>query len=437
MVLRSYLTFILAAAFLAAASVGVLAQNAPVSGTVELNTNGTRTPVGGALIEVYRTDIKSGFPSAKTDKKGIFSFAGMPIGAVFAFAVSAPGCSPTIFTGVKAGQEKLPITMIPGDGKKYTEAEVRDYIAKGGAKTETSGELTAEQKKAQAEFEAKKKEIESKNAKANSVNEIVNRTLKEGNDAFTAKNFDLAIAKYTEGIDADPNFVGSAPVMLNNRGAALTGRGIDTFNKNVKNPDATARNEAKLNAKKDFAAAADSYMLSYNVVKNAPAADITDAKNAEASKFAALRGAKETGRLSVLIEQVDEKVIEVAKALFPEYQIVETDPVKKAEASLILADLYRVAADFDNAIASYRKILETSPDSIDALAGAGLSLVNVGYINNDKTKLQDGANLLQRFVGLAPDTHKYKADAVGLIESLKKEQNVTPQKGAGGTKKKP
>jgi len=436
---RSHLTIFFAAAILALANLAAFGQNSPVNGTVELEANGTRTPVAGALIEVYRTDINSGFPSNKTNKRGEFSFAGMPIGAVFAFSISAPGCAPTVYPNIKAGQEKLLFTLSPGDGHKLTEAEARAYLKQKptGPASET-GELTPEQKKAQAEYEAKKKEIEERNAKANSINETVNRTLKEGNDAFSAKNFDVAIAKYSEGIDADPNFVGTSPVLLNNRGAAYTGRGIDVFNKNIKNPDANLRAEAKANAKKDFAAAADSYLLSFNVIKNAKPEDITDANNTNAAKFSALKGAKETSRLSVLIEQVDDKVIEVAKVMLPEYLAMETDAAKKAETEMIFADLYRVVGDSENAIAGYRKILETSPDNVDALAGAGLSLVNIGYISGDKTKLQEGANFLQKFIGLAPDTHKYKADAVGLIESLKKEQNVTPQKApAGGGKKKP
>ena len=433
---RSYRKLIIALAVTLTLSGAALAQNAPVSGMVELNTNGTKTPVAGALIEVYRIDIKAGFPSTKTGKKGEFMFAGVPLGATFAFAVSAPGCAPTVYPNIKAGMERVLITMDPGDGKKLTEADVRDLLSRQTS-VPASGELTAEQKKAQADYESKRKEVEAKNAKANSINEVVNRTLKEGNDAYTAKNFDLAITKYSEGIDADPTFVGTAPVMLNNRAASYTARGTESYNKNIKSTDAAVRTEAKANAKRDFGLAAESYKLAYDVVKNAPAAEITDPKNVEASKFASLRGAKEVGRLSVLIEQVDDKVIAVDKELLPEYISVETDPIKKAEASMILADLYRVAADFENAIAGYRKILEVTPDNIDALAGAGLSLVNVGYIENDKTKLQEGSNYLQKFISLASETHKYKADAVGLIESLKKQNNVTPQKLPATPKKKP
>ncbi len=435
---KSFVTilFIIATAFVL--NQGVFAQTAPVSGTVELQkADGTREPLAGALIEVYRTDIKSGFPSAKTNKKGEFNFAGVPFGAMFAFAVSAPGCSPTIFPNVKAGQEKLLITLSPGDGSKLSEDEVRKgAAAKGGSTAVETKELTAEEKKARAELEAKNKEITAKNEKALKTNEIVARAIKEGNDAFTAKNYDLAIAKYDEGIAADPAYVGSAPTFYSNRGAALTTRGVETYNKAVKSTDVSEKVNFLGMARKDFADAAQGYLLGWNVLKNAPAADIVDRNNYEATKLGVLRGAKETFMKAVRTEQVDNAVIEAAKILIPEFLNVETDAAKKAEAALTFADLYRVVGDSENAIAAYKKILETSPDNPDALAGAGLSLVNLGYLNNDKTKLQEGANFLQKFASIAPDTHKFKADAVALIDTLKKESNVTPQK-AGTVKKRP
>jgi tetratricopeptide (TPR) repeat protein len=293
-------------------------------------------------------------------------------------------------------------------------------------------------KKAQAEYEAKKKEIEEKNKKANQTNEIVTAALKAGNEAFAAKNMDLAITKYDEGIAADPMYVGSAPIFYNNRGIALKTRGVDSYNVGIKaGSDVTAKIEAFNKAKKDFADAASGYMNSWNVLKNAPAADITDKANYDSNKMGTLRGAIEVFQMAVRTEQVDPTVIDAAKAIIPEYQANEPDAAKKAAASLALADLYRVVGDSDNAIVAYKAILETTPDNPDALVGAGLSLVNIGYINNDKTKLQEGSNLLQKFVGIAPDTNKFKADAVALIDTLKKEQNVTPQKVATPAKKKP
>ncbi|MFN0140941.1 MAG: hypothetical protein ACKVQW_12760 [Pyrinomonadaceae bacterium] len=439
---KSFITFILAGVAVIVCNASILAQTAPVSGLVELvKPDGTREPVAGALIEVYRTDIKAGFPSAKSGKKGEFSFAGLQLVATYTFSVSAPGCSPTVYPNIKAGMEKVLITLDPGDGRKLTEDEARKWVATNSA-TGGSTQLTAEQKKEQAEIEAKRKEIEGKNAKAQKSNEIIAQAFKEGNEAMTAKNYDLAIAKYEEGIAADPDFVGSAPTLNNNRGIALRSRGVDAYNKAVKSTDVSEKVTNLGKARQDLADSAQGFLRSWNVLKNAPAGDIVDRGNYDATKKSALGGSIETFKMAVRTEQVDQSLIDAAKMLIPEFLSAETDAVKKAEASLAFADLYRVIGDSENAIIGYKAILETAPDNIDALAGAGLSLVNLGYIkvengksqNNKamqdegKKDLQEGANLLGKFASVAPDTHKYKGDAVGLIETLKKEQNVTPQK---------
>jgi tetratricopeptide (TPR) repeat protein len=416
----------------------IIAQTAPTSGTIEMKKpDGTSEPVNGAVVEVYRSDTKGGLPASKTNAKGQFSFAGLQLGYTYILNVSAPGAGPQVIPGIKPGQDRLIVTLSPGDGRKLTEDEARVVAAKPKAGTAAAAELTADEKKAQADFEAKKKEVEEKNKKAENVNAVITAALKAGNEAFQAKNYDAAIAEYDRGIAADPKYVGSAPIFHNNRGTALMTRGVDTYNKAVKAADVTEKVAGMTSAKKDFVDSANEYIESWNVLKNASATEITDKANYEAAKLNALRGAKETFRMAVRTEQVDPAVIETAKVLIPEYMAIETDGAKKAEATLIFADLYRVAGDMDNAVAGYKGILDGSPDNLDALAGAGLSLVNLGYINNDKTKMQEGANLLQKYASIAPDGHKYKADAQGLIESLKKDQNVTPQKVAPAPKKKP
>lgn len=422
--------FILLVVFLCAGIGSASAQTAPVTGKVELlKADGTREPVAGALVEPFRMDIKASAPSAKTNNKGEFSFAGIQLGPAYVLSVSGPNISPTFLPNVRAGQERLLITVRPGDGSRLTEDEVRIGVA-AAAKAGPEGkvELTEEQKKAQAEYEAKVKEIEAKNAKANKVNEVVGRAIKEGNDAFTAKNYDLAIAKYDEGIQVDPDYVGSAPIFYNNRGAALMARAINTYNTAIKATDTSQKVAGLGSTKKDLSDAATGYLKSWNVMKNAPAAEIADRNNYDAAKLSSLKGSRDIFRMAVRTEQVDEATIEAAKILIPEYLAVEQDEPLKAEARLIFADLYRVTGDSENAIAAYKKILETSPNDPDAMAGAGLSLVNLGYMNDDKTKLQEGANLLQQFANIAPANHKFKDDAVALIETLKKEQNVTPQK---------
>ena len=420
----------------------VFSQIAVTSGKVELEqADGTRVPVEAA-IDIYRTDSRSGFPKGKTDKKGGFSFAGFVVGGTYMFAVSAPGCAPTVFPNVRAGQEKLLITLRPGDGKRYTETEARAILA--SAKTgpsEGTPEPSAADKaaldKEKAAYEAKVAEINAKNKKATDNYEKIGALLKEGAEAVKVKNYDLAVAKYDEGLVIEPNFVGSTPVLLNNRGTSLRLRSVETYNKSVKLTDATAKVAGYNSTKKDLLDAVESHQRAWKMISEAPAGEAKDQTFNETNKLNAIREAKESFRIAVATEQVDPAVIDAAKILIPEYIAAEADAAKKAEAMLIMADLYRVSADSENAIAAYKKILETSPENADALAGVGLSLVNQGYVKEDKAMLQEAANYLQKFVSVAPDTHKYKANAAEAITTLKTLSNVAPQKTTAGPKKKP
>ena len=74
---KSYLYIVLAVVIVFVTHFAAYAQFGPVGGTVVIKKDGTTMPVAGALIEVYRTDIKGGFPSTKTDKRGEFRFVGI------------------------------------------------------------------------------------------------------------------------------------------------------------------------------------------------------------------------------------------------------------------------------------------------------------------------------------------------------------------------
>lgn len=433
---KSFISLLFVVGLVFAASSALFGQTAPVSGTVELHkADGTREPVAGALVEVYRTDIKTGFPSAKTNKKGEFSFAGLPLGASFVFSVSAPGAAPKVHVGVKAGQEKILIIMSPGDGTKLTADEARR-----GAAAPAPGapaELTAEQKKAQADYEAEKKKVEEKNQKALKTNEIVAAALKAGNDAFIAKNYDMAVLKFDEGYAADPDYVGSAPVFLRNKGIALTARAVDTHNAGIKLADAAEKAAAGAKVRKDLVDASEGYLRAWNLLKNAPAADIVDRGNYESTKTNVLLGAIDAFRRAVDTEKSDPAIVEAAKILVPEYLAAETDAAKKAHASLTLAHLYRISENREEAVAAYKKILETDPGNADALAYVGIMLVDLSWLkDNDKELSQEGANYLQKFVSVAPDTHKLKTGAVEYLAILKT-QSVVPVKQATPAKRKP
>ncbi len=440
---KSFFGLALVAVVIFAGGFTANAQIAITSGRVEFEqADGTRVPVEAA-IDIYRTDSKAGFPKGKSDKKGIFSFAGFVIGGTYMFSLSCPTCAPTVFPNVKAGQEKLLVTMRPGDGKRYSEAEARAILAgaKAGPATDGTPDTSAADKaaleKEKAEYEAKVAEINEKNKKSAENYDKINLLLKEGAEAVKTKTYDVAIAKYEEGIALEPNFVGSTPVLLNNRGTSLRLRSVETYNKSVKITDATEKLDGYNRTKKDLLEAAESHYKSWKMAHDAPASEIKDPAFNDNNKLNAVKEAREAFRIAVATEQVDPGVIEAAKVMIPEYIALEPDAAKKGEAMLIMADLYRVAADSENAIAAYKKILETSPDNPDALAGVGLSLVNQGYIKDDKAMLQEAANYLQKFVSVAPDTHKYKANAAEAITTLKTLSNVAPQKTPAGGKKKP
>lgn len=431
---KNYLIGFFTVALFLIGGISAFAQTtAAIAGRIQLkDAEGKLTPVQGALIEVYRIDIKSKFPSDTTDKKGQFSIAGLPLGAQFVISISGPGIKPVIQPGIKAGMEKIDIDVDPGDGQKYTEEEVRQAITAGSS--QQSNEPTPDQKKAQAELDKKRAEISDKNTKIEAQTAAVKRALEEGNAAYNSKNYDLAVAKYEEGFQANPDFVGSAPILLNNKGTALRLRASVTFNENTNNKDPQAKMAAMTKVRQDLADATEAYNRAWLIMKNAPVADIYDPKTNEANKANTLNGARDAFRVMAITRQIDPEKMEMIKGLITEYLAFESDQAKKTEAQRILGDLYLASGDSENAIVEYKKVLEMTPNDPDSLAGIGLSLVVLGELSGDKSKFQEAADYLQRFVDVAPANHKLLASVKESIADLKASQNIAPTK--GNTKKK-
>jgi len=132
----------------------------------------------------------------------------------------------------------------------------------------------------------------------------------------------------------------------------------------------------------------------------------------------------------LFITKVDQTQVDAGVTAYQDYIAAETDPVKKSKAEHNLAQMLFDANSFDRALAQYQKILETTPDDLDALLRAGQALFNIGAINNDKTKYQDAANYLSRFVEKAPDTDPFKSDAKAILDTLKDQANVKPERTA-------
>lgn len=438
---KDYFTFLLTITLFLVSGVVAFAQNAPVIGRVELKkADGTIEPVANALIEVFRIDIKAKFPAGKTDKKGNFAFAGLPLGATFAFSISAPNISPEIYPNVRAGAQNMVITVSEGNGKQWTEDEVRQALASQKTTGTTTGtskaELTAEQKKQKEEYDKQVADVTAKNERIKNATAIVEKSVKEGDAAYKEKNYDLAIAKFDEGINADPDFAGTAPVLLNYKGVALKDRGYASYAQGVKSTDVAQKKQMLESAKKDWTNAIESYDKGLKILKSATAVDAVAQKSYDNSKFNILSNLIEVHRL-LSRSGVDTSKSAEAKVAFDEYLAIETDTPRKAKAQIALGDILREGNDSDNAILAYKAALVTSPDNPDALAGLGLSLFNSGVIADNKEQKQEGLNYMQRFAEVAPDNHPLKISVREAVEYLKTQDKLIPEKTKTSTKKKP
>jgi hypothetical protein len=397
----------------------VSAQTGQLRGHVTIKqADGTTIPASEAAIDVYRIDIPGTF-NTKANKKGEFLFAGLPYTGTYVIAASHPTAQPSWFPNIQAGRDiDYPIELSPGDGRRLTLAEIKTQMASNAGPASSSTKESADDKAKREEIAKKNAEIAAKNEKIRNSNEIVVRSFKAGNDAFTAKNFDEAIKQYEEGLAADAD----QPALLINETRAYTARGVARYNAGVTSKDDAARAEGIEGAKNDFRAAAAASAKSIEYLKAEPApTDQADLARYNLNKLSALTVRAEAMRL--FVSKADPTQADAGLAAFKEYIAAETDPAKKAKARLDAAQMLLDAGAVDKSYTEYRAILTTEPDNADANLGAGLSLFATG----DKAKYQEAANFLQHYVDVAPDTHKFKADAKAILTELKNTEKVVPQ----------
>jgi hypothetical protein len=442
--ISKYIYGALAAAILiASASMTTFAQVGELRGHVWMQqADGQKVPLADAQIDVFRTDMAAKYQT-KTNKKGEFVFAGLPFTGTYTVAASHPTAAPNFVPGVKAGREiPCEITVTPGDGKRLTLEEIKS--AGGGSATPPSGSAapSAADKAKMEELRKKNEEIEAGNKKIAEANEIIARTFKAGNEALSAgtlaskdhkpddaiQKYTAAVASYDEGLAADAE----QPAILTNKAVALKARGVERYNLAVKSTDDAAKNAALQAAKDDFKAAADASGKAATMLKaQATPTDAAEVQRFNANKYAAFVTHAESMRL--FVTKADQSQADAGETAYKDYIAVETDPAKKAKAQLDLAQMLLDAGATDKALAEFKAILTTTPDSPDANLGAGLAL----YATGDKTKFQEAANYLQKFVDVAPDTNSMKQGAKEVLAELKNTENVTPEKAPRPARKRP
>lgn len=426
---HKYLVSLAALALLLFGSSAAFGQNAELRGHVVMESEGKKVGVPNAQIDVYRTDLPGKY-NTKTNKRGEFVFAGLPLTGTYTIAVSAPNIAPTFLAKLRAGQgQDFEFVVTAGDGRRLTEAEIKAGASgNAGNASAATGKESAEDKAAREAMAAKVKEVEEQNKKITASNEIVARTFKAGNDAYTAKNYDEAIKQYDEGLAADPAQV----ALLTNKALALKARGVDRYNAAITSKDDATRNSGMDSAKQDFRAAVDASGKAVELIKaQAAGTDPAAQQQQTANKYAALSVRSDAMRL--FVTKVDPSQADAGLTAFQDYIAVETDLAKKSKAQLDAAQMLLDAGAADKAFTEFKKVLDQKPDDPDANLGAGLAL----FASGDKSKYQDAANYLQHFVDTAPETHKLKADAKAILAELKNTEKVTPQKTEPARRRRP
>ncbi len=418
---RYFFPAVACAVLILSTAIAASAQSAQLRGHVVMkDAAGKLSPVPDAIVDVFRVDVSAKY-EAKTNKRGQFIWAGLPVVGEYIVAVSKKDASPSYLRNVKAGREiDYEVELIPGgDGKRYTLAEIKAQTANTPASG--SGEVakpSAEEIAKRAEMIKKNKEIIDANAKNESINTIVNRTFKAGNDALTAKQYDEAIKQYQEGLAADPE----QGALYSNLAAALRKRGAERFNATLKLPDdqKTAGFDA---AKQDFRQAAETAQKAVQFTqKEEPKTDAASIANQNSRKLFALSERVEAMKL--FVPKVDPTQADAGITAYNEYIAAQPDAAKKITARMELAQMLVDAGAGDKAILEYQKILAEKPDDPDAILGAGFALYSTG----DKAKFQEAANYLQRFVDKAPDSHPQKDVIKAVLVELKNSENIVPEK---------
>lgn len=421
---RILFSVITAMAVVLLTSVAAFAQMGELRGVVTMaKSDGTKVPVADAAVDVYRVDLPGEY-KLKTNKKGEFVHAGLPFVGDYTIIVSHPSAQPTWQEHVKTGRGiNYAFELSPGDGRRPTLADIKAVAGASGQPT--GGTESASDRAKREELAKKNEEILRENAKAEQINAIVTRTFKAGNEAVKAGNYDEAIKQFDEGLAADAE----QPALLTNKANALKQRGVQQYNSALKATDDATKTAGFNSAKADFTAAKEASAKAVELIKKqaAAATDPAEQQRQNLNKLAAMSVRAEAMRL--FVTKVDASQADAGAEAYNEYLAVETDPERKSKAEQSLAQMLFDANQFDKALARYQKILETNPDNLEALLRSGMALFNIGAMNNgDKAKYQEAANYLARFVEKAPDGDAMKADAKAILDNLKAQENVKPEK---------
>ncbi len=390
-------------------SIAANAQVDRIEGTVKLKSPEGKKNVAGAIVDIYRIDIK-GHWEVKTDKTGHYVYLGLPLVGRFVVLASGPGLTPTWVNGVRLTQSNtVDIDCEPGDGTRLTFEQLNAQISGKGA-AQQPGVSAADKAKgeaAQKEAEERRKEGEQLQASFDQSRNHFNQAIelkKASHMAEALSEFELAAS-----IDASRADFKELSHRSNANLAVLHNEmGVDLFNQKKK-PD----------AKPHFEAAVACIAKAIDVAS-------TDTKTSTVNNDLIVyydiyaKNAKLLVEFYGAVDRVEEavKILDKAEAL--------DTSASKSKWGVFRGDLYRAAGQSDQAVEAYKKVLAGDAGNLDSLFGLGLTLL----ASTDNTKLQESANVLADFVSKAPPTDKRVNDAKDTLTALRNQFKIEAEKPA-------
>ncbi|HWP42080.1 MAG TPA: tetratricopeptide repeat protein, partial [Blastocatellia bacterium] len=373
--------------FLITLSIAALAQTGPIEGTVKVKAeDGTLKPVAGALIDIYRTDIK-GHWEVKTDKSGHYIRLGMPLVGHYIVVASGPGMQPTWVNGVRLTQSPVvDIVANPGDGTRLTLEQVLSAInqAKSGAPAAAAQPTASASDRAKAE--AASKEYEAKKKERDALQAQLDEAIKHFNQAGElrkANNLEGALSEYKLAANIDPSKDKAFVEVAHKANASLAEThylvGAEIFNKNRR---------AVPEAKPHFEEGVKAITKAISIAANDPSPTVNNDLIVYYNILA------KNVKLLVQYYQVTDGLDEVMQAFD---KAIALDPGNKTKWLITKGEIYRLSYRNDEAVAAFKSVLEVDPNNADAFYGLGLTLVASG----EKSKLQEAANYLADFVAKA------------------------------------
>ncbi len=173
-------------------SCAALAQTSSLEGDVKGDDG---SPLRGALVKIDRKDIKGSY-KVKTDKKGHYFHAGLPLGT-YKITVEVEGQDKDSVDNVRTRLGDPIAINFDLKSLKDKQQALQAAAATGTVTKEQARDMSPEQK---AAMEKAMKEREQ----AMSKNKALNDAFNEGMEALRTKNWDVAVGAFTKAGELDP-----------------------------------------------------------------------------------------------------------------------------------------------------------------------------------------------------------------------------------------